>query len=224
MNDFDEISRRNWEQRRARRRGGTAEQPTAPPPARRLPDDTARPAGSPPEWRRRPLASSPPAEEEPRRSRAAGGNRVVRWFRDGGYLWVGGVLVVLVFVGAFLLLQNRLESGEARNPFAENSTAPSQAEPGVVPTAPLPGAAQQPQPAAPPNSGGGGFVVAGTANEGLFLRDAPSSSSTVLTTLPEGTRVEQIGDDQQADNLTWRNVRAPDGQEGWVAIDWLRPE
>jgi hypothetical protein len=65
------------------------------------------------------------------------------------------------------------------------------------------------------------FIVTGTSGEGLFLRPQPSSQGDPLTTLPDGTRLEQIGDDVPGGDYVWRHVRAPDGQEGYVAVDFL---
>jgi hypothetical protein len=67
------------------------------------------------------------------------------------------------------------------------------------------------------------FVVTGTGGQGLFLRPEPSTVGEALTTLPDGTRVEQIGEDVPGADRVWRQVRAPDGQEGYVAVDFLTP-
>jgi hypothetical protein len=45
----------------------------------------------------------------------------------------------------------------------------------------------------------------------------------MLATLPEGTRVETLGNEHIGPNYVWYKVRGPEGQEGWVAIDWLQP-
>ena len=36
----------------------------------------------------------------------------------------------------------------------------------------------------------------------------------------EGTRLQQIGPDREAEGLLWRNVRMPDGVEGLVAAKY----
>jgi len=65
------------------------------------------------------------------------------------------------------------------------------------------------------------FVVTGTSGQGLFLRNEPSTASSIITTLPEGTVLEQIGAEVLAPDRLWRHVRAPDGREGYVAGDFL---
>jgi LysM repeat protein len=43
----------------------------------------------------------------------------------------------------------------------------------------------------------------------------------MLEQLPNGTQVEQIGEDVEGADYTWRPIRTPSGVEGWVATDWL---
>lgn len=74
-------------------------------------------------------------------------------------------------------------------------------------------------PAAP--AGGAPFVVAGTGTEGLFLRSNPSTTGSVVATLPEGTKVQATGETSNDGTRTWRKVRTDKGQEGWVASDFL---
>lgn len=65
---------------------------------------------------------------------------------------------------------------------------------------------------------GKAFVVANTDGDGVRLRATPGGDQ--ITNIPEGTRLEQIGPDRQVDGTTWRNVRTPDGQQGWVAAQF----
>lgn len=69
------------------------------------------------------------------------------------------------------------------------------------------------------------YVVAHTGGIGLNLRADPMTSSIVLEGLPDGTRLEQIGSgvDVNAAGQAWQNVRAPSGNEGWVAVQYLQP-
>jgi hypothetical protein len=77
--------------------------------------------------------------------------------------------------------------------------------------------------AAPPAATGAMFVVAGTGTEGLFLRPEPSTNTTPITTLPEGTKVEAIGPEQNDGTYTWKRVKTDAGAEGWVAAQFLVP-
>jgi hypothetical protein len=66
------------------------------------------------------------------------------------------------------------------------------------------------------------FVVSGTESQGLFLRAGPSTDQPTIATLPEGTRVEYLGEEQNDGTRAWRKVRTPQG-EGWVAADFIIP-
>jgi hypothetical protein len=62
-------------------------------------------------------------------------------------------------------------------------------------------------------------VVSGTAGTGLWLRGAPGGQR--LAIYREGSRLQQLAADQEAQGLTWRNVRTQDGVEGWMAARYL---
>ena len=66
------------------------------------------------------------------------------------------------------------------------------------------------------------FVVTGTDGEGVRLRATPGGQQ--LTVYEEGTRLEQIGPDQTVNGVTWRNVRGPDGQAGFVSAEFTQAE
>jgi hypothetical protein len=77
--------------------------------------------------------------------------------------------------------------------------------------------------APPPPAQGAQFQVINTGSEGLFLRPNPNTDNQVLMTLEEGSIVTIIGEDFVGPDRIWKNVRAPDGTEGWAASDWLQP-
>lgn len=101
--------------------------------------------------------------------------------------------------------------------------------PGTVPTAggSAPPAATAPisgPPAAPPTrtiAPARAFVVSGTDGDGVRLRSTPGGDQ--LGSYSEGTTLEQIGPDQAVGGVNWRNVRGPDGLEGWVAAEFTAP-
>ena len=151
-------------------------------------------------------------------------------------LFLAGVLVLIVLVG-FLLFRFGMSFFEAGRP--DPSTLPtSTAGPVVVPPSlapsgsPAPGASPSPgagtviSPAASPSPAAAGvrLKVANTEGQGANMRQRPSTTAPVLRTLPEGTVVEAVGGEQNAENRTWRNVRDPGGATGWVAADLLAPE
>lgn len=148
---------------------------------------------------------------------------VPTWLQQGGWRYVAAAATLLIVLLLVLLWSGR--EGPAPETIAQNTPA---GEGGLVmeeseplgqqdlPPSPAPPTAVEPSPAAT-------FVVAGTNGQGLFLRSDHTVDSVVLETLPDGTVVEQIGEDFVGPNYVWRNVRAPSGQEGWVAVDWLQP-
>lgn len=99
-------------------------------------------------------------------------------------------------------------------------TAPG-AAPGAVPGVEVsPVAAQaSPSPAAGPR-----LRVVNTENQGVRFRQRPSTQGQVLRSLPEGTILEVVGPDTNADGVAWRNVREPGGAVGWVAAEFVAPE
>jgi hypothetical protein len=144
------------------------------------------------------------------------------WLQQGGWRFIAAAAVLFVFLLSLLLWNNRSAQSISNNgelpagggaDVAGNPDGATDSDPLAVPsTAP---------PTAPPTPDV--FVVSGTAGEGLFLRSEPDRNAVVLETLPEGTNVEQIGEENPGPNYVWRHVRAPSGQEGWVAAEWLQP-
>ena len=73
----------------------------------------------------------------------------------------------------------------------------------------------QPSPPSPAPSPVPGYVITATDGAGANLRTGPSTAASVITTLPEGTRVEVLGDPVSVEGRSWRQIRAG-GREGWV--------
>ena len=188
-------------------------------------------------------AGPPPAGAAPTRNpRAARGGG-----REGGgggalaslaphrtILVLVGVLILIVLVG-FLLFRFGMSFFEAGRP--DPSTLPtSTAGPVVVPPtlaaggSPVAGASPSPgtviAPAASPSPAASGvrMRIANTEGQGANMRQRPSTTAPVLRTLPDGTVVEVIGNEQNAEGRNWRNVRDPGGATGWVASELLAPE
>lgn len=148
----------------------------------------------------------------------------------------GALLLLLLLIGGVLAARGRGSStptvARAATPtnriiVAGTPSSPTTRVGGALPTVGVPGGssvATAPvgggmSTAAPPATGAAkAFVVSNTQGEGLILRSTPGGAE--ITVLPEGTRLEQIGPDQDANGMTWRNVRAPDGTEGWVAAQF----
>jgi uncharacterized protein YkwD len=80
-----------------------------------------------------------------------------------------------------------------------------------------PAAAQAPAPAAPPR-----YVYVNSA-DGLNLRADKSSSAKVIVTLANGQRLRSLEAKSGPDarGMTWLSVKTDDGQEGWVAAQYV---
>jgi hypothetical protein len=61
--------------------------------------------------------------------------------------------------------------------------------------------------------------VINTGESGANLRERPGSTAPVVKTVPDGTVLSVVGADQQMDGRGWRNVREPEGTQGWVAAE-----
>jgi len=77
-----------------------------------------------------------------------------------------------------------------------------------------------PTPTAVPTPAYPQAIVFGTQGVGLTLRAVPGGAEVAI--LPEGSVVSLLETPPQVqDGLTWRHVRTPAGEEGWVGEDFL---
>lgn len=242
MSDFDEPSRRNWEYRRQRRSDPEAPDDENVATRHLILDADAdedveqaeRRSPINPRWRRERTSRT-----KVRRSTGAfysSPQEFQLWLQRGGWLWLALSATAVVAVLVFTLIQTREARGD-RNPFivdsenttteggmsADDGTASEPENAGGDPLVPQQPTLTPQPPASEGDAAGGAFVVTNTGTQGLFLRAEPSPDATIVDTLPDGTRVEQIGEDSIGANYVWRHVRSPGGQEGWVAVDWLQP-
>jgi hypothetical protein len=161
--------------------------------------------------------------------------RVASWLTNGGWKILAGAAVALVVLLIFMLLTNTRDNTTQGGlpttlPGANtglNGVTPGQLNVGVEPTTAPATDPNQPatdpnQPAVDPNqpAAGARLAVAGTGTEGLFLRDNPGGN--ILKTLPEGTAVEKLGE-QNIDGVLWFNIREPGGLSGWSSSAFLAP-
>jgi hypothetical protein len=148
-------------------------------------------------------------------------------------LMIGAGVIGFLLLIAVMNIASRSYTSDAPEDTVESSPVAS-VEVGGITTGPLaspdPATGSQPvtnipgtdpgeQPASP---GNGAFVVSGTGAEGLFLRQDHSTSAQILGTLPEGTRIESLGETFNDGTRDWLKVRAQPG-EGWVAKQYLQP-
>ena len=65
--------------------------------------------------------------------------------------------------------------------------------------------------------------VGNTASQAIYLYHSPTTGDRIQS-YPEGTELMVIGGDVEGDGLTWHNVRAPDGTEGYIPVGDTVPE
>lgn len=144
------------------------------------------------------------------------------WLQAGGWRYIAGIAALLIVLLIALLAYGRNDQRENGLAFEDQKAPTSFAGVGAESAlTPIISATATLAPTAPPTPQY--FTVNGTGSQGLFLRPDPSTNGAPIMTLPEGTRVEQIGEDTPGGDYVWRKVREPGGQEGWVAVDFLNP-
>lgn len=89
-------------------------------------------------------------------------------------------------------------------------------------TRPAPTATLPPPSPTPGLSPGATAQVSDTGGLGLVMHTDPGLTTAVIRVLQDGERVVIIAGPQQADGMTWWQVRDADGQEGWVAASFLQ--
>ncbi|GEM_PF-5312761 len=66
------------------------------------------------------------------------------------------------------------------------------------------------------------FAVGNTDSQGAFLRRTPIGER--IKAWLDGAIMTAVGGDQIVEGNSWRNVRDPEGNEGWMLIDYLVPQ
>lgn len=93
------------------------------------------------------------------------------------------------------------------------TVSPNNASPGPLAS---PSASPSPSPVSV-----GGFVIVATDGAGANMREGPSTSARVITTLAEGTPVETLGQPVNEGGRAWQQIRA-NGRDGWVVAVVVR--
>jgi len=144
------------------------------------------------------------------------------------FLMRKGVMIVGITIAG---LEKSTQMGEAESlaaivlrridPSVANQRAPDVARVlGTPPASPGPG---QATPTATPTAtatSGPRVRVANTDGVGLNLRAEPATTARRIAGLPEGTILDVIGPDRQADGRSWKNVRVERFGDGWVAAEY----
>ncbi|MHB1134883.1 MAG: hypothetical protein ACYC4L_21135 [Chloroflexota bacterium] len=63
------------------------------------------------------------------------------------------------------------------------------------------------------------LMVANTGGEGAMLRKTPGGEA--MRAWADGSLMQTVGADTVASGRTWRNVKDPVGNVGWIAADFL---
>ncbi len=173
-------------------------------------------------WR---SAGRNPSRRRTARSLPASGPEFVLWLQHGGWPWLLGAFLLVVIFIALLIFSPQPGGQQAdtkqptraplgRTPLATVS-ADTGAGAGVAPIVPTP-------PISPTVALNVRFRVTGTGTEGLFLRPQPNVDGAPIKTLPEGTEVTIIGEDQVMPDRVWKHIRDDSGAEGWASADFLK--
>lgn len=89
----------------------------------------------------------------------------------------------------------------------------------LLPTA-SPAPTLTPTPNVPRTIAKGGYVV---VTNGVNFRKDAATTAQIIRTLGEGEVLEVIGGPTDANNLTWWQLRDPNGSEGWAVKDYIQP-
>lgn len=106
---------------------------------------------------------------------------------------------------------------------ATHAPAPATSTPTSAPTS-APSATPTPAPTVEPTatpSAPRRARVTNTDGQGANMRREPNAASPRIGVLRDGTDVEVIGDEREAEGKLWLNVKDGDGDVGWVVADFL---
>lgn len=131
----------------------------------------------------------------------------------------GGLLPILLGLGIFVAVVLSSTRGRSAEPAPASTPAPvatvvPPSAPTSVPTSAVPPAlAQPPAPAR--------LVVGNVGPDGLSLRRTPSTTGQRIKIWSDGTEMADLGETAEGGGKSWRKVRDPDGNVGWVAAEFL---
>jgi hypothetical protein len=66
------------------------------------------------------------------------------------------------------------------------------------------------------------YIIANTGGAGAYLRRTPRLEDHLRSWI-DGTRMEVIGQEVEAEGQLWRHVRDPRGNEGYMPAEFLAP-
>lgn len=141
-------------------------------------------------------------------------------------------IIIALCAGLILVVQAIRGNGDETPtpaPTATRAAVPTFTAPPAAPTSQTPPTATvvlpigTPQETPAPTEIGPGaqVVVQGTGGTGLNLRAEPGTGAQIVTNAREGTVLTVLEGPQEAGGYTWWRMRAPGGQEGWGAANWI---
>jgi len=161
-----------------------------------------------------PVTEPPPArrsQARPRRRRARAG-------------WLPLVVAVVALAVGILAAVN--VAGNRAAPAETPVSAPSRPAATAQSTrsAPATQSGQGTQSTQVPSSGEQAFLrIANTGGEGAYIRRTTNMDDR-LRPWPDNTRLQVIGPDASTNGTQWKNVQDPAGNQGWIPVQFTRPE
>lgn len=160
------------------------------------------------------------------RSIPASGQEFILWLQHGGWPFLVAAFVLVVIFVALMIFSQPPSSNQADTQQATRAPLSLQtAQPTVAAATGAGGSSQSivPTPPITPTTAlDVRFRVTGTGTEGLFLRPQPSVDGAPIKTLPEGSEVTIIGEDQVMPDRVWKHIRDDAGSEGWASAEFLK--
>lgn len=132
----------------------------------------------------------------------------------------------LALVGAIAFSGILTKSVESRpSPSPTPTSAPATAT--VTPAVTIPALVQASPPSSTPTSTATPtapvfVVVANTGGDGVYLRRTPAMGDRIIA-WPEGTVLEVVGPDTVSEGRTWKHVKDPKGNVGYVPLQYTKP-
>lgn len=176
------------------------------------------------------LGKSPAQRRRPRRGPLLALPLSIQYAVLGGFIL--GICLLLISLQprlAILLAPPTATPSPAPPTDAPTPTATTPPRPTDLPsptftaTRPPPTPTGTPPPSPTPGVGPGAAVeVTGTGGQGLVMHTDPGLNAAVIRVIRDGERVTVVAGPQQADDLTWWQVRDADGQQGWVVASYLQ--
>jgi hypothetical protein len=135
-------------------------------------------------------------------------------FRKGSYILMIGVrgrpdvTKIQDAVGLAIIVSGRLDKAIGSGAAPSTGAAPSSGAPGSSGSTTRQGTGEK-------------VRVLNAEGGSVNMRAEPSTSADVVVQISEGTTLDIVGPNRDADGRTWRNVQSADRKNGWIASSFL---